>query len=264
VLFDPPGFRSARPAAGALRGTYPPRSAADFGNFAAALVRRYGPAGSFWAANPSVRRRPIRAWQIWNEPHLRAYWPTGPDPAAYAAMLRVVGGAVKRADPGAEVVAGAISQSSLGMPVAAFLRGMYDAGARGSFDSLAIHPYAPAADQVYAIMRKVRRVANSRGDRRTPIRVTELGWATAGPRSPFRLGRRGQGELIKRTWAALVRGRKRLRLRGLVYFSWRDLPRYAPTFQDFYGLHTGLLEQNGRAKPSRAKFTRAVRAMTAR
>ena len=94
--------------------------------------------------------------------------------------------------------------------------------------------------------------------------MTELGWATGGPRSPFRPGYRGQGELIKRTWATLVRRRAKLKLRGLIYFGWRDLPPYAPLYQDFYGLHTGLLERDGRSKPSRARFTRAVRAMSAR
>ena len=263
ILFEPPDFRSARPPSGAQRGTYPPRSAAEFAAFAVRLIGRYGPYGSFWAEHPSLRRRPIRAWQVWNEPHLRAYWPTGPDPGAYTAMLRTVASAIKSADPGAEVVTGAISQSAIGMPIADYVRGMYRAGAKGSFDSLAIHPYAPAADQVYKIMRRVRRIANGHGDRASALRVTELGWSTAGPRSPFRLSYAGQAELIKRTWAALVRGRKKLNLRGLVYYSWQDLPPYGPLYQDFFGLHTGLFERDGRAKPSSVKFAQAVRTMTA-
>ena len=263
VLFHPPEFRSARPSP-AAGGTYPPRSAADFAAFAYAAVGRYGPAGSFWAEHPSVPRRPIRSWQVWNEPHLRVYWPTGPDPAAYTGMLRVVARGIKAADPGAEVISAALSHSNIGMPILDYVRGMYSAGAKGSFDSLAIHPYAQAADQVYKIMRNVRRVANRSGDRQARLRVTELGWATAGPRSPFRASRRGQAELIRRTWATLVKRRARLNLGGLVYYSWRDMPPYSPTYKDFYGLHTGLLDRDGRSKPARARFTRAVRAMTAR
>jgi hypothetical protein len=264
VLTNPPAWRSVRPAQGAQRGTYPPRSAVEFAIFAGALVKRYGPGGSFWAAHPSIPRRPIRAWQVWNEPHLRAYWPGGPDPAAYTAMLRLVSRGIRAADPGAEVVTAAISQSNQGIPLARFIRGMYQAGAKGSFNTLAINPYAPAADQVYKIMRGVRRIANRAGDPGAGLRVTELGWATAGPRSPFRVGYRDQGELIKRTWATLVKQRKRLRLRGLVYYSWRDTPPYIPVTRDFYGLHTGLLERDGRSKPGRARFSKTVRGMIAR
>jgi hypothetical protein len=39
---------------------------------------------------------------------------------------------------------------------------------------------------------------------------------------------------------------------------------YAPLFQDFFGLHTGLVERDGRPKPSVATFTQAVRTMSAR
>ena len=46
----------------------PPKSATGFAKFTSVLVRRYGPKGSFWTANPSLPKRPIRDWQIWNEP----------------------------------------------------------------------------------------------------------------------------------------------------------------------------------------------------
>ena len=52
----------------------PPASYADFGRFVAALIGRYGPEGSFWTANPSLPKRPIEAWQLWNEPNLGGLW----------------------------------------------------------------------------------------------------------------------------------------------------------------------------------------------
>ena len=263
ILFNPPSFRSSRPATGANRGTYPPSNNGDFGAFAARLVARYGPNGRFWAEHPNIPRHPIRSWQVWNEPHINVFWPTGPDPAAYTAMLRTVGAYIKAADPGAEVVSAAISESNLGVPVLTYIQGMYNAGARGSFDSLAVNPYAAGADQVYEILLNVRRLANANGDAGTPIRVTELGWATGGPESPFRVTYAGQAELIVRTWAALVRHRDDLGLRGLIYFNWRDLAPYLSPFQDYFGLHTGLLELNGAPKPGAYAFAAAVRAMTA-
>ena len=38
------------------------------------LQKRYGPRGSWWQDHPDVPKRPIRTWQIWNEPHLRFQW----------------------------------------------------------------------------------------------------------------------------------------------------------------------------------------------
>src|SRR2546429_540736 len=58
----------------ASSGASPPRDPADYVASLRALVARYGPAGSFWSENPSVPRRPLRTWQIWNEPQLRYQW----------------------------------------------------------------------------------------------------------------------------------------------------------------------------------------------
>ena len=51
-----------------------PKYASDYAAFMRQLVLRYGPRGSFWAENPKLPRRPIRDWQLWNEPHFDFYW----------------------------------------------------------------------------------------------------------------------------------------------------------------------------------------------
>ena len=139
---------------------------------------------------------------------------------------------------------------------------MYDAGGKGTFDTFAVHPYAPAADQSYDIMRRVRRVMNRAGDTGTPIRVTELGWATWGDNpNPFNVGPRGQAELVKRVWATLVKERAKLKLKGLIYYNWRDIPRHAPDFQDYFGLHVGLMDIGGVRKPAYNSFRGTVHAL---
>jgi hypothetical protein len=264
LLFEPPPWRSARPAVGAARGTYPPRSNAEFAAFAAMLVRRYGPGGTFWSEHPGLPARPLRSWQVWNEPHIRAYWPTGQDPAEYVAMLREVGAAIKSVDPGAEVVAAGLSETNVGVPVDEYLRGMYAAGARGTFDTAAVHPYASSADITYDIMARARRIMNRSGDTGAKLWVTELGWATWGQtRNPFNLGPEGQAELVRRVWATLVSERDALGLRGLIYYNYRDIPPHAPDFQDYFGLHVGLVDRQGAAKPALQSFSGAVRAMIA-
>lgn len=254
VLLDPPKFRSSAPAQGAKPGTYPPKDLNAMASFATLLVRRYGPHGSFWSDRPGLPKVPIHSWQIWNEPSLPAYWPTGPDPAAYTQMLRVVGGAIKAKDPSAEIVSAGIPQSRLGMPFANFLKGMYAAGARTAFDTLAIHPYAENDAGVAAAVRSARQIMNDNGDRSAPIWVTEVGWASAGPASQFTVGPRGQAQRIKSTLTTLVNIRAQEHLRGVVYFGWRDGAPYAPAFKDFWGLHTGLLTVHGTPKPALGTF----------
>jgi hypothetical protein len=258
ILFDPPSWRASGPSSS---GTWPPRSANEFAAFATRVVQRYGPHGSFWSANPTVPYRPLRAWQIWNEPHIKAYWPGGPNPAEYVAMARPVAAAIKRADPGAEVVAAALSESNIGVPMNEYLEGMYAAGAAPIFDTLAIHPYASAADQVFDIMDRIRDIANAHGDASARIWMTELGWATSGPVSPYNIGEVGQAELIKRVWAVLVRERERLSLRGMIYFNWQDQEPYAPSFKEFFGLHTGLHRLDSSRKPAFGALSDVVHQM---
>ena len=207
VLFNPPGFHSAGPPRPSRRGTYPPRHPGDLGVFAAVAVRRYGPQGSFWRAHPELKPDPIRAWQVWNEPSLPAYWPTGPSPAAYARLLATTARAIRRADPQATIVSAGLPQTRIGVPFGRFAEGLYRAGAARSFDVLAIHPYARDAAGVVAAVAAARRLMDRHGDR-SPIWVTEIGWASSGPSSDFTVGARGQAERVRATLLALRGGPK--------------------------------------------------------
>jgi polysaccharide biosynthesis protein PslG len=259
VLFNPPSFRSSRPRRHAKRGTYPPKRYPDMGRFGAVLVRRYGPRGSFWRARPDLPKLPIRSWQIWNEPHLRVYWPSGPSPRRYTGLLTAARKGIRRADRRAEVVTAALSQSNLSpFSLAFYVSGMYRAGARSAFDTLAINPYGRSPAAVLGVVRSIRRLMNSRGDRSGRIWITEFGWATGGRSTKFRVSQRKQARWVGRLLRSFHRSR-RLRLRGAIYYNWRDANPYPPLFQDFFGLHTGLLKTDGSPKPAFWTFRRATR-----
>ena len=226
IVFNPPPFRSSAPAGARRRGTYPPARPGDMGRFAAVLARRYGPGGSIWRENPKLPFRPIRSWQIWNEPNLPVYWPTGPDPAAYVRLLRATGRAIERVDPKAEIVMAGLPESALGTPPARYLEGVYAAGGADAFDALALHTFGGTAEDVLAAARAARRVAAASGDD-PALWITELGWATGGPPSEFRVSEAEQAGLLDSTLRALARRRQDLRLRGVVYFNWRDSLPYA-------------------------------------
>ena len=128
-------------------------------------MRRYGPTGSFWPAHPGVPKLPIRSWQVSNEPNLRQYWFPRPKPAAYVKLLKAAYKKIKGVDPHAEVLTAGLpdSQQSAAMRFTRFVGGMYRAGGKKSFDTLAPNAYAPTAR---GVIRQVggseRRRVNSR------------------------------------------------------------------------------------------------------
>jgi hypothetical protein len=262
VLFNPPKFLSSRPRRHAAPGTYYPRHLADFGAFAAAVARRYGPTGTLWGG-PGTARVPITAYQLWNEPNLAVYSPPKPSAARYVALLRAGADGIRAVYPGAEIVSAGMPDSRLSRPrLYTFLAQMYKAGARGVFNTLAINPYSRTASGVLRILTKVRQVMHRYNDDGAQLWATEMGWSDRGPRSDYRVGPKAQAQRITQTIAALAGARARLNLRGFIYYSWRDGHPYPPRFKDFWGLHTGLLRRNGTAKPAMAAFKRAVAAIT--
>jgi hypothetical protein len=260
ILFDPPLSQRRAPAPTATATTTaPPRSFTAMARWAQALVRRYGTEGSFWRAHPELPRRPIIRWQVWNEPNLPAYWNAAPNAREYVRMLKVVGSAIREADPRALVVTAGMPESRLGIPFDRFLREMYAADAAGSFDVLAINAYSTTARGIVVAVAGARRITAAAADGDVPIMLTEFGWATRpSPRGSFTVSRRRQARLVSSTIARLEAERERLRIAGVVYYQWRDAPVY-PGGRDFWGLHTGLLDIDGRPKPALRQFARVAR-----
>jgi len=263
ILFNPPSFRSSRPSRGARRGTYPPRDPQAMGRLGAVLARRYGPHGSLWAQRPALPRRPIGSWQVWNEPNLPVYWPRGPSARSYTRLLGATGRAIKRVDRRAEIVTAGLPDSRLrgAVSLRRFIAGIYRARGRRAFDTLAVNAYSRDSRELDRRMRSVRRSMNARGDRRARIWITEIGWCDKGARSRFCVGAGGQARRVESSLRLVAKRRQRLRLRGVVYYSWRDGRPYRPLFQNLWGLHTGLLTTSGVRKPAFAAFARGARAL---
>jgi hypothetical protein len=256
VLTNAPDFYRR---AGSGRAANRPENLQTMADWAQALVRRYGPDGTLWIERPDLPKVPIRVWQIWNEPSLRVYWGR-PNAREYAEMLRTVGRAIEAVDPGAEIVTAGLPPSRLldAVPLDRYLKQLYSAGGRSIFDTLAINAYAKDEVELEKLLLSVRKLMRQRGDT-ARIWITELGWGDKGPRHRFIVGRKKQAQRITHSFAVVRKLRRRLRLRGLVYFSWRDSRPYPPLFRNLWGLHTGLLNVQGGRKPAYRAFVRAAR-----
>jgi hypothetical protein len=246
-------------AASATGGMKPPTQPERFAGWAAQMVKRYGPDGSFWKSHPDVRKLPVGSWQVWNEPNIRAFWAPEPDPAAYAQLLRTTSAAIREADPDAEVVAAGLPTSHLGVAAPAFLGGVYKAGAKGTFDAVAVHPYAGSPGGVLERVKAIREVISANEDD-APIWITEFGWGTAGKSGPLTVSRDQQAAYVKETLGKLAAQRKSLGIRGAVLFQWRD-PKPFPGRREIWPYHAGLLDETGRPKPGLEAFKQAAAAV---
>jgi hypothetical protein len=259
VLHNPPPFyrRSTE------RMWCPPPRLSAMADYARAAVRRYGPGGSLWREQPGAPSLPIRSWQIWNEPSIGVYWCNRPNAREYASMLRVVGKAIKSEDPGAEIITAGLPDTKLksAMPLDRFISRLYRARGKRYFDTLAINGYATSNAALSELLHRVRRIMNRRSDRRARIWITEIGWGDGGPPHRFNVGSAGQAARIGSSFRLLAKLRRKLRLRGVVYYSWRDAHPYPPKYNDMWGLHTGLLDVNGNPKPAYGAFGQAVAAL---
>ncbi len=184
----------------------PPDDMKDWTDYLTALATRY--------------RGRIQAYEIWNEPNLDREWGgRKPSPAEYTAMLKASYQAIKAADPQALVTTAGMSPTTTSNDQAMrdldFYRGMYQAGAKGSFDLLGAHaagfkadpcadPSQVAADpalsnpgdnsppdvkRVYAFrhVEDIRQLMVDNGDADRQIAVLEMGWTTdLRPTSPYR------------------------------------------------------------------------------
>jgi Beta-galactosidase len=233
----------------------PPRDPATYTGFLRALIARYGPRGSFWAANPSLPRDPVRHWQIWNEPNIAInFVGVRSWPATYARLLRAAYRAVHGADRGATVVMAGLANFSW-----RDLSRAYRAGVRGSFDVAAVHPFSGRPSNSVKITRLNRDVMNRNGDRRKPIWLTELTWSSAkGRKTPltqdWEVTERGQAQRLRQAYTLYVRARRSLRLGRIFWYTWATVDRNSKNSFDYSGLRTMLPSGRFADKPALAAF----------
>ena len=99
---------------------------------------------------------------------------------------------------------------------------------------------------------------NSYGDRRASLWITEFGWSSSGPPSPYR-ALRDQPARVAGLIRYLQRSRYSLGLGAAFYFDWKDLPSNGA--RDYWGLHTGLFTRSGRPRPALRGFVSAARVL---
>jgi Glycosyl hydrolase family 53 len=242
----------------------PPKSPGPYARFAATLVHRYGPRGSFWAQHPGIPKVPIRMWQIWNEPNFTVYWSQQPFEPGYVKLLRAAHSAIKAADHGAKVVLAGLANYSW-----EYLTRIYRIrGARKLFDVVAAHPYTATPNGAVTILGKVRTVMRRFGDRRKPMIASEMSWPSAKGQAVTLFENAttesGQAQKIGQAVRLLARVRKKLGLQAFYYFTWitnETQPGARADPFNFAGLFKFIAGKGTFEKPAYPAWLRAVRAI---
>ena len=251
------------PAWAAATSFTPPRANADYQRVLRALIGRYGPAGSFWAANPSIPRHPIRNWQVWNEPSVRQYFDVPSFAKPYVRLLASAYSAVKGTDRGATVIAAGLPNFSWRDAETLYAAGLR---ARGHFDALAVHPFTGRPADSVTILRRVRAVLDRHGDQSAHLWVTEVSWPSA--RGKVSSAQRwvtteaGQAARLREAYLAYAKARQSLRLDRVYWYSWATVDRDSPNSFDYAGLRTYTRAGDFADKPALAAYAAVSRALS--
>jgi len=120
--------------------------------------------------------RKVRVWEVWNEENI-GFWKPKPNPKQYARLLRATYQTIKSIDRDLLVMFGGLAGIAPD-----FVGQAIEAGARDSFDVLAIHPYCypQSIEKSGRIQefRELQRVLREAGRDQIPVWITEVGWPT--------------------------------------------------------------------------------------
>jgi hypothetical protein len=255
--------RSPMWASGSADAFMPPRAPRDYAAFLRALIARYGPRGEFWRLNPSLPRRPVRNWQIWNEPNLPLYFARQPFAKPYARLLRASYRAVKAADSGATVVLAGFANYSW-----RDLAKAYTAGIRRFFDVAAIHPFSGTPRNSLKVARLNRRTMDRAGDGHKPMWISEVTWSSGlgqtnnGTPRTWETTEAGQAAKLREGYRLFIRHRRKLRLARIYWYTWASTEQGSRNSFDYAGLRKLLPDGTLADKPALAAFRGVIRRYT--
>ncbi len=236
-----------------------PARPGPYADYLTALIHRYGPHGSFWRSHPKVPRMPIRMWQIWNEEQLAYFWHQ-PFVTSYVALLRAAHKAIKRADRGARVVLGSVTNTAWRT-----LGQLYRKGARNLFDVASVNAFTRTPAHVVLYLRLTRRAMDRFKDNKKPLIASELAWTSARGQTASHFDwdttRAGQARNIARLLPMLGAEHTQLGLIGFYYYTWIAVEERHGSDFSFAGLEGMTPSGSVFTKPALGAFRHAALAL---
>jgi hypothetical protein len=223
----------------------------DFVAFAAAMVRRYGPGGSFWAAHPELPSVPVHVWEIWNSPNVTYYWnPQTDAPERFADLYLATRTAMKAVSHKIVVMAGALDL--VNPPIASdevkFIKRMFAhrPDVRTQVDLWGLHPYQETIYWTFRRLAKWRQALDLLNGRRMPIAIDEVGYTTTKVSDQMR-----GDELVE---LAQELPRSGCDVTDFMPYSWESAEQDPNNPEDWFG----IWNHDGTPKTSGQRFVDAV------
>lgn len=194
------------------------------------------------------------AVEVGNEVNTAVNFGPRADPARYVRVLRTVRRAVRTVRKVPVLTAGLVNGTQ-GQPgdldAPDFLDAVYEAGGKGAFDGVGVHPYAASPDPSAprspwrTRLAAVRAVTARHGDGRIPLWITESGWPTSGRDGWTPVVSEEEQSRLERCELQLLIGRRDVRvvLHNLLFDTRPPDPN--GSLED----HWGLVRADGIPKP---------------
>jgi polysaccharide biosynthesis protein PslG len=244
-----------------------PSDPTDYATFVAAVVKRYGPHGSFWSSHPTLDPTyALATYELWNEPYYSNGNNGNYNPATYANLVKAATTAGRAADPTTHYLLAAENQSQLvNSTWVWWVDALYQAvpDLNKYFDGVVVHPYGtdlttltyPTVGVAYNGYDQVRRVESIRqefvnhGASDKPLWLTEIGWPTCTSGSTRCTTETGQANNLttvfnyaRTTWKPYVQ--------AVFVYNYQDNGSNSTDPENDYG----LVYYNGTPKPALTIF----------
>jgi len=212
-------------------GLYAPRgqlALQEWKRFLAEAVERYGPGGEFFALHPELPENPIVVWQLWNEQNSFSFYKPRIDVNAYATLVKTGAEAIRAVDSDAKILLGGMFGTPSGEedPKAIawhYLRRLYRVpGIAGSFDGIAVHPYAARMVKVIQQVKLMRKEVVRAHDS-AEMWITEIGWSSGTGGNPLERGNQGQAARLRDAMRYFIIHQAAFNIQNVTWFAWRDL-----------------------------------------
>jgi len=166
-----------------------PSDPSDYAAYVAAVVKRYGPGGSFWSAHPELSSTAApNTYELWNEPYQPGGNDNTYDPGRYARLVKAATTAGRDANPHTKyLLADEVTGQQVGSTWVPWIDALYQAvpDLNKYFDAVAIHPYGTDVTSLkapgFGQLRRtelLRSALVSHGAADKPLWITEVGWST--------------------------------------------------------------------------------------
>lgn len=221
-----------------------------FARFAGEVAKRY--------------KGQVHDFEIWNEPNYGTTNLPRNDAKAYAELLQTTYKSIKKENPEANILTGGLAMcgnDGISTAPVDFIASLYDSGAKGYFDGIALHPhtYPGAPESPYdwngwKTISAIRDIMIANADSEKKIWISEYGAPTGGPGTKQEIGEmrffygrdfmseQAQKEMMEQ---ALKLYQETDYIAALYIYNLRDKPDES-TAEHFFG----LIRADGSKKPA--------------